>query len=376
MSVLCPTMKFEVRDIVGPNLAMNPKRIGFLGFESVAASDLAEAADVFAAAVLYGGYGDRISCYHVCTIGFTSDCFQCESGITLMPDWTLETVSELDTIVIPGGDGLQRSLVSEKVADWILARVNQTRRVAAIGAGIYGVAPTGLLDGREVTTHWHYRSDVARRFPNLRIDAKRHLVKDGPFYTSSGSRAAIDLSLTLIEEDYGRPVALAAAHKFGAPLLNGNGQPKLPDAVVFDSQPADRFAKLIPWIVRNLHEDLSVKTLARRACMSPSHFNRAFKSVFGITPAEFVETLRINEAKRRLSVPKRTLETIAASVGFSDAKTFRRAFERRLGAKPRSYLKNVNATSVVASPNGEAASTPPIGSMSGLEEAPTSSTEA
>jgi len=375
MSVLGPTTEFEVRDIVDPNPAMNPKRIGFLGFESVAASDLAEAADVFAAAVLDAGYGNRISCYHVCTIGFTSECFQCESGITLMPDWTLKTVSELDTIVIPGGDGLRRSLINETIADWILARVNHTRRVAAIGAGIYGVAPTGLLDGREVTTHWHYASDVARRFPNVRIDAERHLVKDGPFYTSSGSRAAIDLSLTLVEEDYGRQVALAAAYKFGAPLLNGNGEPKLPAAAVFDSQPADRFAKLIPWIVRNLNEDLSVNTLARRACMSPSHFNRAFKSIFGSTPAEFVETLRINEAKRRLSVPKRTLETIAASVGFSDAKTFRRAFERRLGAKPRSYLKNVNATSMVSS-NGEAASTPLIGNMSGLEEAPTISTQA
>jgi transcriptional regulator GlxA family with amidase domain len=313
---------------------MNPKRIGLLGFERVAASELTEAADVFAAAVLDGGYGDRISCYHICTIGFTSECFQCESGISFMPDWTLETVPELDTIVVPGGIGLRRSLVNEKIADWILARVNRTRRVAAIGAGIYGVAPTGLLDGREVTTHWRYTTDVARRFPNLRIDAKRQLVKDGAFYTSSGPRAAIDLSLTLIEEDYGRHVASAAAQEFVAPLLNGNGQDKLPHPALFDSQPADRFAELIPWIMRNLHEDLSVNTLARRACMSPRHFNRAFKSVFGSTPAEFVETLRINEAKRRLSVPKRTVDTIAASVGFSDAKAFRRAFERRVGVKP------------------------------------------
>src|SRR5262249_54634579 len=162
---------------------------------------------------------------------------------------------------------------------------------------------------------------------------------------------------------------------FVAPSLNANGQQKLPGPAVFDSQPADRFGELIPWIMRNLHEDLSVNTLARRVCMSPSHFNRAFKSVFSSTPAEFVETLRINEAKRRLSVPKRTLDTIAASVGFSDAKAFRRAFERRLGAKPRSYLKNVNATSMVASSDQEAASTPPIGRMSGLEEAPTISTK-
>ena len=103
---------------------MNPKRIGFLGFEGVAASELTRAADVLAAATLDGGYGNRISCYHVRTIGFTSECFHAESGIAFWPDSTLETVSKLDTIVIPGGDGLRQSLVSERIADWILARAN------------------------------------------------------------------------------------------------------------------------------------------------------------------------------------------------------------------------------------------------------------
>jgi len=352
----------------GPIQQMNPKRIGFLGFEGVAASELVRAADVLAAATLDGGYGSRISCYHVCTIGFTSECFRAESRIAFWPDSTLETVSALDTIVIPGGDGLRRSLVCERIADWVLARVNETRRVAAIGGGIFGVAPTGLLDGREVTTHWRYANDVARCFSNLRVDPRRHLVKDGAFYTSSGAAAAIDLSLALIEEDYGRHIASVVAHEFVSAPINGNGQHKLPNPLVFDSQPADRFAELIPWIMRNLHEDLSVNTLARKACMSPSHFNRAFKSVFGSAPAEFVENLRINEAKRRLAVPKRTLEIIAASVGFSDAQTFRRAFERRLGAKPRSYLKNFNARPMAASANGEA-TLPRTGTVPGTPEA-------
>jgi transcriptional regulator GlxA family with amidase domain len=333
---------------------MNPKRIGFLGFEGVAASDLTRAADVFGAATLDGGYGNRISCYHVCTVGFASECFLSESGLAFRPDNVLDTVAELDTIVIPGGDGLRRSLISERIADWILARVNQTRRVATIGAGIYGVAQTGLLDGREVTTHYRYASDVARCFPHLRVDPRRHLVKDGTFYTSSGPQAAIDLALALVEEDYGHHVALSAAQEFVTPSANGNGQHKLPSPLVFNSQPTDRFAELIPWIMRNLHEDLSVNTLARRACMSPSHFSRAFKSVFGNAPAEFVEMLRINEAKRRLSVPKRTLDTIAASVGFSDAQTFQRAFERRVGAKARSYLKNFHAPATVATSNEDA----------------------
>jgi transcriptional regulator GlxA family with amidase domain len=353
---------------------MLPKRIGFLGFEGVAASNLASAADVFATAVLDGGYGNRISCYQICIVGLTAECFRAESGTAFRPDSTLKTVSELDTIVVPSGSGLRKPLINERIADWVLARVNRTRRIAAIGAGIYGLAPTGLLDGREVTTHWRYAGDVARRFPNLRVDSRRHLVKDGAFYTSSGPSAAIDLSLALIEEDYGRYVALAAAQDFVMASVNGNGQHKLASPLVFNSQPADRFAELVPWIMRNLHEDLSVHALARRACMSPSHFNRAFKSVFGSTPAEFVETLRVNEAKRRLSVPKRTLDTIAASVGFSDAQTFGRAFERRLGAKPRRYLKNLNAISMMVSSNGDTASSP-IARVSSAREALTTPTE-
>src|SRR5436309_4475331 len=202
-----------------------------------------------------------ISCYQISTIGFTSEYFRAESGITFWPDSTLEAASELDAIVIPGGDGLRRSLVSETIAEWVLAHVNESRRVVAIGGGIYGVAPSGLLDGREVTTHWRYANDVARCFSNLRVDPRRHIVKDGVFYTSSGASAAIDLSLALIEEDYGRHVSSVVAQEFVSAPTNGNV--KLPRPLVFDSQPADRFAELMPWIMRNLHEDLSVN---RRAC--------------------------------------------------------------------------------------------------------------
>jgi transcriptional regulator GlxA family with amidase domain len=332
---------------------MLPKRIGFFGFERIAASDLTSAAAVFVAAALDAGYGDRLSCYNVQVIGFTLECFRSESNIAFRPDSTVETVSDLDTLVVPGGDGLRQPLVSERIADWVLTRVNQTRRIAAIGSGIYGLAPTGLLDGRKVTTHWHYASDVARRFPNLRLNAKT-LVKDGAFYTSSGPSAAMDLSLALIQEDYGRHVALAAAQGFVASSsVTENAQHNIPRPRVFDSQPTERFADLIPWIMRNLNGDLSVNSLARRACMSPSHFTRVFKSVIGSTPSEFVETLRINEARRRLSVPKRTLEAIAASVGFSDAESFQRAFERRIGRRPRSYLKDLPVISA-PSTNGAA----------------------
>src|SRR5947207_5349301 len=147
----------------------------------------------------------------------------------------------------------------------------------------------------------------------------------------------------------------AAAQEFVTSSSNGNDHHKLPKPAVFDSQPADRFAELVPWIMRNLHEDLSVNALARRACRSPSHFNRAFKSVFGSTPADFVENLRLNEAKRRLSTPRSTVYSIAESVGFANADAFRRAFHRRFGAKPRSSLNGFDSNSLAIPSNGKVA---------------------
>jgi transcriptional regulator GlxA family with amidase domain len=324
---------------------MLAKRIGFLGFEGVTASHLVAPADTFAVATLDSGYGDRIPCYQTYTIGVTSEPFRAESGMTFTPDETLETVPELDTIVVPGGNGLRQTEASEKITDWILTRANQTRRIAAVSTGIYGLAPTGLLDGRKVTTHWRFASDVARRFPKLRVDHKRPLIKDGPFYTSTSLSAAIDLSLALIEEDYGYHVALAAVQELGMPLMHRIRQTEFSKPMEFDSQPTNRFAELVPWIMRNLHGDLSVTTLARRACMSPSHFNRAFKSVLGSTPAEFVENLRVNEARRRLSSPKKTIQSVAELVGFANADEFRRAFEKRFGAKPSACINNSESCS-------------------------------
>jgi transcriptional regulator GlxA family with amidase domain len=92
-----------------------------------------------------------------------------------------------------------------------------------------------------------------------------------------------------------------------------------------------RFAELVPWVMRNLHEDLSVHALARQVGMSPSNFTRLFKAAFGKAPAEFVASARVAEARRRLAVPRNSIETVASSVGFRSADAFSRAFEREVG---------------------------------------------
>ncbi len=318
---------------------MSPKRIGIVGFDQVTAMHLIGTADAFSAAALDDGYGNRLACYEVCTIGAPSALFRTESGVTFTAESDLANAPACDTIIVAGGVGLRDRALAEALTQWLVRRVGETRRIGAVCTGVYALAATGLLEERAVTTHWRMAQDLARSFPSLKIDHKKAVLRDGPYYTAQGLSGGINLSLAMIEEDYGPYITRAVARELtlAPPPSHGSALATvLPRQI---GQTTDRFADLVSWIVRNLDSDLSVETLARRACICPSHFSKAFKSVFGQPPTEFVETLRLNEARRRLSKRKKTLQSVARSVGFTNADTFQRAFERRFGTRPSRLLE-------------------------------------
>ena len=317
---------------------MMTKRVGLVGFDRVTALHLIGPAEAFSAAALDDGYGGRIRCYDVTIIGVNSERFRAESGVSFTAETDLEHAPELDTIIIAGGSGIRSDGISDAIATWVLRRADAAARIGAVCTGIYGLAPTGLLDGREVTVNWRSASELARQFPRLRINHKKPIVRAGRYYTSSGLSAGLNLSLAMIAEDYGPHVAQSVSRDLA--LFPAAAEPQAQAAVSLgESGATERFADLVSWIVRNLDADLSVEALARRACICPTHFSRAFKSVFGEPPTEFVENLRLNEARRRLSKRQKTLQSVAASVGFRNAGAFQRAFERRFGARPSTLLE-------------------------------------
>jgi len=316
---------------------MNPKRIGFIGFDGVVAIDLAGPADAFATARIREGRDQPSPCYEVVTIGLSNKPFVSDSGIVFAPQKTLKTAPALDTLIIPGGKGLQTPHINTMVSAFVKARSGHTRRIVSICTGIYGLASTGLLSGRKVTTHWRYAHDVGSRFPDLHVHDNAIFLKDGPFYTSAGATAGIDLSLALIEEDYGPRVALAVARELVVYLKRSGGQEQYSEPLRFQTQSVSRFSELTTWILSHLNENLSVEALATEACLCPRHFARRFKIEFGTTPGDFVERLRLDEARRRLSIGDSSVKNVGASVGFKSADAFRRAFERRLGVNPSDY---------------------------------------
>src|SRR6478672_7740284 len=151
------------------------RRVGILGFDGVQALDLfgpadAFASDVFLARHLDGELQEHWPPYEVVVIGLTGSQFKTSSGVVVRANRVVGSRIELDTLVIPGGSGLRQPGVGEKAAKWIASVAPRTRRIASVCTGIYGLAPTGLLDNRTVTTHWTAARDVQRRFPLLRVD--------------------------------------------------------------------------------------------------------------------------------------------------------------------------------------------------------------
>jgi transcriptional regulator GlxA family with amidase domain len=312
---------------------MKPITIAILGFDGVAGLDLVGPLEAFAVAE-----ADGRKCYNTRIFGLTLRPFAAESGVVFRPHASLEERIDIDTLIVPGGPGLRQPMTNRRVVSWLLKRATRIRRITSVCTGIYGLAPTGLLDGRHVVTHWRFARDVGQRFPKVKMDANALFKKDGKFYTSAGVTAGIDLALALIEEDFGRRVALTVARELVVFLKRPGGQAQYSEPLQFQVEAVDSFGELVTWIRGHLREDLTVDALAKRACLCPRHFSRRFTKAFRRTPAAFVEDLRLNEARQRLSTDgAMTIDSISASVGFRSPDAFRRAFQRRFGVNPTHY---------------------------------------
>jgi transcriptional regulator GlxA family with amidase domain len=319
-----------------------PKLVGFIGFDGTSSFDLMGACEAFAVARVAELRREAHPCYEPVLIGAAAKTFVSSTGAVIKARYTLQTAPPLDTIIIPGGTGLRHSEISRKITAWLIDCAKSTRRIAAISAGIYPLASTGLLNGHGVTTHWRLAHDVARAFPALAVSNGVSFVKSDRFYTCGGGVAAMEMSLALIEEDFGAKTALAVARELSIDLRPAGvaHQIALPQ---HQPGPAERLAGLPAWIASRLHRDLTVEVLAERVCLSPRHFYRLFKETFKSTPAGFVEQLRIEEARRRLAAQRENVESVASSVGFKSPAVFRRAFGRQLGYPPSRVRRGAEA---------------------------------
>jgi transcriptional regulator GlxA family with amidase domain len=180
---------------------------------------------------------------------------------------------------------------------------------------------------------------VGRRFPRVSLKPDSIYLQDHNIFSSAGVTAGIDLALAFVESDLGGRVALGVARELVVYLKRSGGQMQFSEPLQFQMRATDRFADLAAFIVANLDKDLSIEVLAERAGLGVRHFSRRFTAVFNVPPAAYVEQMRLDESRRRLVAAERTIDRVAASVGYASADSFRRAFVRRFGISPNLYVE-------------------------------------
>jgi transcriptional regulator GlxA family with amidase domain len=269
------------------------------------------------------------------------------SGLTLVPDGTLaQAPRAIDTLIVPGGYGTRAAVRDEALLRWIAAASARARRTASVCTGAFLLAAAGLLDGRRATTHWTSAEALARRHPDVTVDPDPIFVRDGDVWTSAGVTAGMDLALALLEDDHDRELALTVARHLVLFLRRPGNQSQFSATLASQQPEREPLREVQRSVVEHVAGDHSIEALAERAHMSPRHFARAFRAETGVTPARWVERVRLEAARRLLEDSAEPIAAIARACGFGTAETMRRAFLRTLEVGPAEYRRRFQAGGV------------------------------
>lgn len=310
--------------------------IAILAPPGVQMLDVSGPADVFAEANRQAGR----EVYRVLTVGTAALAVTASSGMRFLPELTIhDEIDPLDTLLVAGSPDLPQAAADLSVIAWLTRQAGRARRFGSICSGALLFARTGLLDGRRVTTHWKVAGLLGERYPSLHVEADAFVVRDGPVCTAAGVTAGMDLAIALVEEDLGRDLAMAVAAELVVFFRRPGGQMQFSRHGA--AAPAGRGAlqELQRYVASHPAQDHSVASMAARVAMSPRHFARIFHHEAGMTPKAFVETMRVEAARRLLENGHETPKQVAAHCGYTDANGLRRAFMRRLGVTPAEYRK-------------------------------------
>ncbi|MGN7973039.1 GlxA family transcriptional regulator [Serratia sp. 22264] len=260
------------------------------------------------------------------------------SGLNLLADHRLADLDpeqERDTVIVTGKGATEEE--GAFVADWLRRAAPNARRIASVCGGALLLAEAGLLEGRRATTHWRLLDTLQSRFPKVKVENGPIYVQDGPVWTSGGVSSGFDLTLALVEDDYGFIQAREVAQDLVMFLRRPGGQLQFSRYPLNQAKTPGPIRDLQSWILENLDGDLSVEKLAERVAMSPRNFTRVFTRETGISPAKFVEEGRLHTARQRLEQSAEGIEHIAVTTGFGNGLNLRRVFERNLQLTPTEY---------------------------------------
>ena len=295
--------------------------------------------------------------------------FRCGNSIPVAPAVCVQDDPAADIVILPelwlGPDehlaGRHPALIQ-----WIRTCYGGGACIYSACSGALMLAETGLLDGCDATSHWGYQDLFKRRYPQIRFRPEPNLCfagADGRIVTAGGTTSWHDLALHIISRHVNPGEAMRIAKVY---LLKWHDDGQLPYESLVRPQPhADAIVKSCEaWLTAHFRERNAVAGAARNSGIAERSLKRRFKAATGLTLIDYLQNLRIEEAKRLLETSEQSGDEVSYAVGYEDASFFRRLFKRRTGLTPARYrrvfqpIQNAGGPAAPASARGEKTPTP------------------
>jgi transcriptional regulator GlxA family with amidase domain len=315
------------------------RQIVILVFPGVNLLDVAGPAQVFtSASELHADTYPQVDpLYRVTVASRSGGLVATTSGIELQsrPIGELSNI-RIDTLLIAGGHGSEAAGEDDVTAKWLRTASGKVRRLGSICTGAFVLAQAGLARGRRLATHWAYCDRLHEKHPDVAVERDAIFIEDGGLWSSAGITSGLDLALAMVEEDFGRELALMVARRLVVFLKRPGGQSQF--SIPLQAQTTQGpLADLVTWVSHNPAGDHRIETLAERTHTSPRTLHRMFQEAFGRSPAQWVTAMRIEAARRKLEETEEPLVVVAANSGLASADSMRRVFVRHLGVSPSDY---------------------------------------
>jgi transcriptional regulator GlxA family with amidase domain len=316
-----------------------PHRILLLAFPNGQLLDIAGPLQMFA------GANDELSrqVYRIEIAAPQAGSFATSSGVRLVADVsfaqiTNKRLARIHTLITVGGEpGMRQELVRGNATDIVSRAIGRVPRIASVCSGTFFLAAAGALDGRRAATHWSEVEALKRFRPAVLVDGDAIHIEDRGIWTSAGVTAGMDLALAMIESDFGRRVALAIARRHVLFRIRPGGQSQFSAELVAQSAGNPKIKKLTEKVTAQPRADWRTDVLAAEAGVSRRSLSRLFREGVNVSPADFVERVRTDLARRRLLETDDNVEAIAVACGFGSLRRMDRAFARAMSASPTEF---------------------------------------
>ncbi len=290
------------------------------------------------------GDEDRKCLFDPRIISLSRAPFICGNAIPVNPDFGVDDDPDADIIILPevwiapDDDMRERYL---ELLDWIRCRYHAGAMIYSACSGSVMLAATGLLAGREATSHWGYEDLFRTRYPDVYFRPEPSLVfadSVGRIVTAGGSSSWHDLAIHIISRHSSPGEAMRVAKAF---LLKMHDEGQLPYASLVRQQThADSVVRQCEdWLGDHYRTPNAVTGAVTASGIPERSLKRRFKRATGMTLIVYVQNLRIEDAKRMLESEPLSFEDIAAAVGYENSAFFRRLFKRCTGLKPGQYRR-------------------------------------